>query len=284
MKYNQTYLTLLVFVLFFVSCSSSKLKNQTPEEKKAEIYYGQGTSELVAKNYSEALNYLTKAREFNPLDSRIRNNLGMTYFFKNQEELAKEQFKKAISLDEKNSDARMNLGSLYLAGKHYKEAKEQFEKVLEDLTFQNQFRNYYNLALVALVEGDRSSAFQYLFKSIGEKNDYCSAHFKLGELYFEEYRFQKALESFKESGKGTCVNEPAPHYQQAMTLLSLNKPIEAKLKFKEIIEKFHGTPFFSLASIQIKKLNESDTRDNIENPIMQTEVLKKKKIIETPNF
>ena len=280
MKYKALVLTLAALLLASCATNSNDLKNQTPDEKKSEVYYGQGTNELVNKNYSQALTYLTKAKELNPKDSRVRNNLGMSYFFRDQIGLAEEQLKKAIDLDDKNTDARMNLGSLYLSQKNYKAARIQFLAVLEDLTYPNQFRNYYNLALVSLNEGDRRMAFEYLAKSIKEKEDYCLSHYKLGEMYAEEYRFKQALDSFKESGKGTCVSEPGPHYQQAMALLNLNRPTEAKLKFQEITEKFPATRFGTMASIQIKKINNNNEEQSTRT---QTEMIRSNSV-ETPNF
>lgn len=279
MKYKMLFLTLVA--LFLTSCSTNKLKDQSPEEKKAEVYYGQGTTELVNKNYSQALTYLLKAKELNPKDSKIRNNLGMAYLFRDQQALAEEQLKKSIELDELNTDARMNLGSLYMGKKQTAEARAQFEKVLKDLTYPNQFRNYYNLAVLSLNAGDRRMAFEYLAKSIKEKEDYCVSHFKLGELYAEEYRFKQALDSFKEAGKGTCVSEPGPHYQQALALLNLNRATEAKMKFQEITEKFPASRFGTMAAIQIKKINNTNEEQSTRT---QTELIRDSKAVETPNF
>ena len=279
MKYKALFLTLTVLVL--TSCSSNQLKEQTPEEKKAEVYYNQGTAELVNKDYTQALDHLLKAKELNAKDSKIRTNLGMVYFFKNQVSLAEEELKKAIDIDKKNSDARLNLGSIYLENKKYKEARAQFEKVTEDLTYQSQFRNFYNLAILSLNEGDRRMAFDYLAKSVQEKNDYCPAHFKLGEMYTEEYRFKQALDAFKESGKGVCVSDPAPQYQIALTLINLNKPAEAKMRFQEIVEKFPSTRFGTLAAVQIKKLMNSNEEQSNRT---RTEIIKKSDPVETPNF
>lgn len=279
MKTKAFVLTLAA--LFISSCSSNQLKDQTPDEKKAEVYYGQGTSELVNKNYGQALSYLTKAKELNPKDSKIRNNLGMAYFFRDQVALAEKELKESISLDKTNSDARLNLGSLYMSKERLKDARAEFETVANDLTFQNQFRNYYNLAILSLKEGDRREAFEYLTKSLKEKEDYCPAHFKLGELYSEEYRYKDALASFKESGNGTCVNEPAPIYQQGITLLNMNKPSEAKKKFVEVQERFSATRFASMAGIQIKKINNINEQQSTR--ASQTEVIKTNSV-ETPNF
>lgn len=275
-----------IFLVCTVSCSTNPtndLAEKTVAEKKSEIYYGQGTNELVRKNYSQALINLLKAKEFDPKDSQIRNNLGMAYYFREQPELAEKELLKAIDLDKKNSDAKVNLGSIYMEKNRLKEARFQFEQVLQDLTFLNQFRNYYNLAILALKEGDRAEAFEYLFKSIKEKDEYCQAHFKLGELYIEEYKFKQALMSFQESAKGTCVNEPAPHYQQALALMNLNRFEESRNKFKYIMDKFPKSQFNALANIQLRKisaqLHEQSTAGNF-----QTEVIKESKTIESPNF
>lgn len=276
--------TLLIATLVFASCATTnELAEKTTEQKKAEIYYGQGTSDLVKKNYSQALVNLLKASEFEPNDSLIRNNLGMAYYFRDQPVLAEKELLKAIDLDKKNSDARVNLGSLYMEKKRLKEARAQLEVVLTDLTYPNQFRNYYNLAALALQEGDRGEAYEYLFKSIKEREDYCQAHFKLGELYTEEYKFKQALASFQESGKGTCVSEPAPHYQQALTLMNLGRFEEARVKFKSIMEKFPKTRFSTLASVQLKKIG-NELKEQAVSTNYQTEIIKESKTIETPNF
>lgn len=283
MKHHGFIGSLILSALLFTSCASNELADKTVEQKKADLYYGQGTNELIKKNYSQALVNLVKAKELNPKDSQIRNNLGMAYYFREQPELAEAELLKAIDLDKNNSDAKVNLGTIYMEKNRPKEAKSMYEQVLQDLTYQAQFRNYYNLAVLALKEGDRKSAFEFLLKSIKEKEDYCQAHFKLGELYTEEYKFKQALSSFQESSKGTCVSEPAPHYQQALALMNLNRFEEARIKFKEIMEKFPKTRFNALASQQLKKIS-AEIREQTASRNFQTEVIKESKTIESPNF
>lgn len=274
---------LSVGALFFFSSCASTEKNKSPEERKADVYYGQGTSDLVNKDYNQALINLTEAKKLNPKDSQTRNNLGMAYYFKKQYKQAEEELKEAIDLNGKNSEARLNLGVLYMEKNDFKNARTQFEKVLEDITFNNQYRNYYNLALLSLKEGDRQAAFDNLDKSLKEKDDYCPSHFKLGELYSEEYKFQKALKEFKESGKGTCVSLPAPIYHQGLTLLSLNKPAEANLKFKEVMDRFPGTKFSTLANTQLKKSADMQEQQQVSKGY-QTESTKESNSVETPSF
>jgi Tfp pilus assembly protein PilF len=266
------------------SCSTQDVNTEKSVElKKAELYYSQGTNELVQKKYQDALINLLKASEYDPKDSHIRNNLGMAYYFREKPDLAIKELEKSIELDPKNSDARVNLGSIYLEKNLLKEAKAQYEIVTQDLTYTNQFRNYYNLALLELRIGDRKEAYEYLEKSIKEKEDYCQAHFKLGELYMEEYKFTQALSSFQESSKGTCVTEPAPHYQQALALINLNRFEEARIKLKMLMEKHGKTRFYSLSQIQLKKISD-EIREQATLKTFQTETVKESQSVESPNF
>jgi Tfp pilus assembly protein PilF len=271
-------------LIMLSSCSTPDVnKDKSIEQKKAELYYSQGTSELVQKKYQDALINLLKASEFDPKDSYIRNNLGMAYYFRDQTELAIKELQKSIDLDPKNSDARVNLGTIYMEKNRLKEAKAQYDEVEKDLTYRNQFRNFYNLAVLSLKIGDRKEAFEYLNKSIKEKDDYCQAHFKLGELYMEEYKFTQALSSFQESAKGTCVTEPAPHYQQALALMNLNRFEEARIKLKMLIEKHSKTSFFSMAQVQLKKITD-EIREQATLKYFQTETVKESQSVESPNF
>lgn len=277
-------LPLAILAAMMVSaCSTNSLSPQSVDEKRAEVFYERGTSELVNKNYQSALSNLLEAKKLTPKNSKVRNNLGMAYYFRDQVSLAEVELKEAIDLDKGNSDARLNLGSILMEKNQLKEARELFVTNEKDLLFVNQHRNYYNLALLNLKEGDRREAFIYLSKSVKERNDYCQAHYKLGELYYEEYKFKQAYDSFKEAGKGTCVSEPAPHYQMGMALMNMNRSEDAKRKFQEVMEKFSSTRFATLSSVQIKKLsqsqeNQSQTRANT------TEIIQESPTVETPNF
>jgi Tfp pilus assembly protein PilF len=72
--------TIFFTAIFLVSCATNtELPEKTTAQKKSEIYYGQGTNELVKKNYAQALINLVHAKEFDPTDSQVRNNLGKNY-------------------------------------------------------------------------------------------------------------------------------------------------------------------------------------------------------------
>jgi Tfp pilus assembly protein PilF len=279
MKINGLIFTL--FLILLTACSTNSVnQDPSPSEKKAVVYYDQGTSELVEKNYQMALTNLLKAKDLDPNDSKIRTNLGMAYYFREQPEFAINELKEAISIDKKNTDAKMNLATIYMERNKLKEAKKLYEEVLTDLTYVALHRVHYNLAILNLKIGDRKSAFEELYKSIKEKEDYCLAHYKLGELYNEEYKYKEALNSFKDSSKGSCVNNPEPHLAMANVLIHLNKKAEAKIKLEYVIEKFNKTNLKIIAERKLKDLDRMSQSNDLE----EENELTNAQMTETPKF
>ena len=137
---------------------------------------------MVAKEYTLALDQLLKAAEFSPNDSKVHNNLGMAYFFKEKPQEAIHHLKKSIKLNSKNTDALNNLASIYKTQKKIKLAQQLYEKALKDLLYTSQFRVHYNLALIRLEKGQTVKAVEHLKKSVELNNNYCPAYFKLGQI------------------------------------------------------------------------------------------------------
>jgi hypothetical protein len=97
-------------------------------------------------------------------------------------------------------------------------------------------------------------------------------------------KYGEALKSFQEAGKGVCVNDPTPHFYQALTLVELNRVSEAKAKLNYIVEKFPKTAFKSKAEKKLRNLefeNRSETAKSINQP--QTEIINNE-TTETPKF
>jgi len=237
-------------ITFFNSCSSVTSENLS----KADIYYDEGTRRLVDKDYTNALDMLLKAKELNPKDSKIRNNLGMSYYFKKQYPLAIDEISEAIKLDERNSDARNNLGAIYIEQGELEKAEKELNKVIEDLIYQHQFRTYYNLALISQKKKDNIKVIHFLKKSIEEKGDYCPSHFLLGKIYQESFQFQMSYDHFLSASQGTCYQYPEPHYYQALMLFELKKIDKARDKFLDFLERHENTDLANSARLKLKEV------------------------------
>ncbi|MBF0315084.1 MAG: tetratricopeptide repeat protein [Oligoflexia bacterium] len=242
----QTLLTLIL-----LSGCASTLPEDDPKSKKPAIFYAQGTAYLMQKEYTRAADALIKADELDPGNSKIKNNLGMAYYFKGRVEKAIAMLKESIDLDPKNSDARNNLAGIYVTQNKLDKAEEEYLAVLDQLTYEHQFRTYYNLGLVKNKQGERSKAHEYFQKSIKELEDYCPAHSAIGEIEFERGNYESAYNSFYAASKGACYSEPAPQYYQGLSLLKMRNVLKAKEKFEEIITRFPKTEYAIQAKTQL---------------------------------
>lgn len=267
--------TLIAFSLF--SCSSSKNKKNTPEKKRASLYYNQGTNQIIAKQYTEALKNLLEANALDPNNTKILNNLGMAYYFKKRTDLAIGSIKKALKVEPKNTEARINLGTIYSNSGNLIAAEQQYKRVLDDLTYLRQFKTYYNLGILNLRKKQEVEAINYFKQSINENSSYCPAHAKLGDIYFQNRDYKKSLQSYRKASLGVCYNNPDPLYRQALSLIKLKEYGSAKLKLEEIIERFSLTKYQELANKELKVLNNA-----IYSPELETN--NKKRNILSPNF
>jgi type IV pilus assembly protein PilF len=251
---------ILIFALLvqLAACASSSKKQETTvKDRRADILFAQGTSQLMSQEYTDALENLMLANQARPNDSQILNNLGMAYFFKGQPGLAERHIRQSVQVDPNNSDARNNLASILFTQNRLDEAKAEYIKVQDDLLYRHQWRVKYNLALIHLRQQNRAEAVRLLKEASAERQDYCAANYQLGMLYRESRNFKDAIEWFKRASDGTCYGEVEPHLQLA-ELYELTRDMErARLKYEDIVERFATGPYAPIARERLQRLEET---------------------------
>lgn len=241
----------ILFLIFLLSCGSNEL---TPKQKKAELFYSQGTTKLIKKDYTAALDYLLKANQLGPNNTKVHNNLGMTFYFKKQYAQAEYHLKKAIELNEQNSDAANNLASIYYNQKKYQAAQKVYNDILRNLVYAHQYRTHYNIALLKLKFKDRGGAYKHLLQAIKIKDDYCPGHVLLGQLERSSKNLNKALKHFNDATQGTCFNIPESHYLKAITLIDMGAFEEAQETLETLKVKFYTSPYSKLAEKRMREI------------------------------
>lgn len=275
----RTLFIILVLSFTVISCSSNSQKVSL-KEKRAKIFYGQGTRNLVDKEYTKALKNLLEANSLVNNDSKIHTNLGMAYYFKKNKTLAISHLKRAIELDNKNSDAKLNLATIYMEQNKLDLAEKNFNDILKDLVYEQQFRTYYNLGVLELKRGELTKAITYFKSSININENYCPAFFQLGKIAYGKGHYKHAFKMYHEASMGVCYNNAEPHYMQALSLIKLKRYADATAKLEEMTEKFALTKYEAMARRALVKI--SELKDQKFKQQMKAENYKRN--ILTPDF
>jgi len=247
-------LTFLFFIFLGLCSSCATSTKQTKEEKQASIYYAHGTTLLIEGKYTVALDYLSKANQLRPDHSETLNNLGMAYYFKKKTNIAIQMIKRSLEIDPNNADAKVNLASLYYKIKNNKLAEKYYIQVTKNLTYQHNYRTFYNLGLIALDQKNFLKAENYFKQSVKVSDSYCPASYQLGLMAKKRYEFSSALKWFEKSQIGTCAKSPSPHYQEIKTLLELGKNNRALTKINFFLEKFPASPLAAVVSDHLRNI------------------------------
>jgi tetratricopeptide (TPR) repeat protein len=165
--------------------------------------------------------------------------------------------------------------------KKYNESQMQFETVLNDLTFEGQFKTYFNLGILSLRLNNQLKAINYFKQSLDESSTYCPSNYQLGNIYFKMGQFEKALKNYKAASKGTCYDSPGPHYKQAISYMELRKYDFAQEKLNEVIERFSNQA--SYQALANKKLKEVRKLKNLESRFEDESIIQDGNIL-TPDF
>lgn len=254
-----------------MSCSSNKKKERKLEQ--AEIFYNEGTQLLYEKKYTLALNNLLKAYDKKPNDDKINNNLGMTYFFKKNYTKAIKHLKKAIKINDANLDAYNNLGYVYMSTNKLKSAKKIFLKISKSLTYQTQYRTYYNLGVIEIKRKNYDQAELYLDQSLKEQENYCPSLYWKAKIQVRLRNYREAAERFELASKGICYNNPEILYFRALNDVKLGKIGDARILFNQIIDRFPQTGAAKRANLQLSAIKNKYDNDS---DYISTQLLKEK--------
>lgn len=252
MIFLKKSISLCALLTLLVSCAS---KQDKMKRKQSELHFGAGTQALINRDYNSALSNLMKANELQPGQADILVNLAMAYYFKGHKDLAIRSLNEALKIDPKNSDALVNLASLHYEQNNILDSERLYKRVLEDLTYDKQARTYYNLSLIeSEKKKNYAAAEKYLHLSIKESSNYCPAHLKLGLIKYQQRKYKRALDSFKEASSGTCYEDPTPHFYLGLSLERLGRHGEARMKFEEVVNRFPSAPVAASARAKVIEL------------------------------
>jgi Tfp pilus assembly protein PilF len=179
-------------------------------------------------------------------------SLGIAYFRKGDSKQAEDIFRKILQLNPSNNFARNSLAALYIESKRFVEAEKALEVALKDLSFPDQHKALFNLAIIQEKRGQILRAEKTLQKSLKENPNFCPGWMKLSEIQLRQSKRAEAIDSLQSGSVGLCYSFTQNHYQLGLLHMQMNDNQSAREKFDEIARRFPKTHWAKLAN---EKLN-----------------------------
>ncbi len=184
-------------------------------EKGAEKDFNKGHEYLREKKLDNALDAFTKAAKISPKTPAAHYWVGMTYFYKKENERAIAKFKKVLELDPKNYRSLGMIGKIL-----------SFNKTKLD------------------------EALKYLNQAIAINIEFADAHFDMGRVYLVKGDTKRAMAEFAMVFR----SEPqyaAYHYEMGIIFERMKAPERARKEYERALQL---NPDFTRAKDALKKL------------------------------
>ncbi len=174
------------------------------KEPSVENYYRLGNYERINGNYSDAVEYYTKAIELNPDYEAAYNCRGIAYWgLKNYKDSIKD-YSKCIELDSQNYITYYNQGISYDDLSKIEEKKENLKKAIENysksIELNPEYADVYNNRGNSYSDlGEKRKAIEDYNKAIELNPEYAIAYNNRGNRYSELGEKGKAIEDYNKA-------------------------------------------------------------------------------------
>ena len=188
-------------LVLLVSCASSQKKLQQENEKNPKYQYSLGAVHLNNNNPDEGIRYFSKALALDARHYQSLNGLGLAYTIKGNLQEATKYFLKCLEIAPQFSEARNNLGMIYQEQGFLDKAEEEWKKVIASPDYANKELPYKNLAWLYCLRQDWETALSYANSAIKSNNRYHVGYGVRGFILDKLNRIPEAIESYERAVK-----------------------------------------------------------------------------------
>lgn len=234
-----------------VSCET------VPKNKEAaQLHLQIGTAQLTGGNYPVAMKELQEARDLDPENEMIENNLGLVYFVREKFELAEKHLTLAIKLKPNYTDALNNLARVHIELGQNDLAIRELTKVLNDLTYQSAEKAWVNMGLAYFQKGEFQTAKNKFTEAIKLNRNHCLAHTLFGRSELELEDFNHATVELDKAIFFCKQNHfDEPHYYSGISYFRMGNKEKGIARMEEVIRLYPNGKYASRAKTMIDEMN-----------------------------
>jgi type IV pilus assembly protein PilF len=187
--------TLFVFFLLITGGCATLSRDPTDDYSASQLQQ-MGTKFLAARDFGQALKFLSLAEKKRPNDATIQYDLGLAYYERGLKSDALTHVKKALTLRPNYPEADNALGRFYAEEGQLDLAKRSFEKAINNPFYQTPQLAIYNLGLVYEKKGEPEMALKQYQEAVRLQHNYGAAYYRMGQMLEELRRADEAREAY----------------------------------------------------------------------------------------
>ena len=233
-----------------LACTTQNLAEQ---KAQAVAIRNLGEEYLKHGKIRMALKELKKAEALTPDDHLLQDDLGLCYYFLNDQDQAIFHFKKSLEIKEDYTPARNNLGNAYAEKKEWDKAIEQYKIVTEDLLYGTPQNPLSNLGFVYYELQEYRRSAQYFLKALDVKPDFVRALYGLAKTYMALDRVPDAIAKL-EKAVGLSPDSTVLYFELAGAYGLNGDYTKATSAYHKVVELDPNSTLADRALIEARKL------------------------------
>jgi len=191
-------LLMLIFVTAgCVSTGSSGRDKALDKQQIVDAHVQLGMNYVSVGNRESARNHFKKALEVDPASPGAYNGLALLNQLNREDDLAENNYRKAISLDKNYTRVRFNYAAFLFGRERFREAYEQFVIVGRDHNYDRRAQSFLNQGLCLIKLSRRAEAREAFLKSNALNPKLASAYLELSDFYFVDGDYPASIKHLK---------------------------------------------------------------------------------------
>jgi len=223
------------------------------ERRQAQNRARLAASMLMEGEFADALREARRAVDLDPdcIDGRL--TLATIYAARAEFDRAETELQEVLRRDEGNPFAQNTLATVYMNMGRPAEAEPLARSAAENEDYSGRHLAYYNWGWALFERQSYAAALEAFGQALREAPGMCLAHYRIGDVYFRERRFEDALRHLEQAvqepeeeetpstpqaqrEQPTCAEMPQVHHVLGLALMASGRDADAEGAFRRCVE------------------------------------------------